>query len=146
MKKSLLFSILLLVVLTGCTNKNSDLSCTYTDSYDVTYKVSYTFKNGVVATIDQTIMTPASMVENPDFFRENYENINQNVNGCDASYIEDNGYYVSNYKCDINVISEEDAHNIFAQSTDDLKQTRKAIIDFHKKEEAGSNGEKTICK
>lgn len=142
--KKILITVLFLLIVTGCTN-NDDLSCTYTDSYDVTYKVNYTFKNGVVATIDQTIITPVSMVENPDYFKSDYENINQNVNGCEASYIEEDGYYVSNYKCDLDIISDEDAQNIFAQSKEYLKQTRKQIVDFHKAEEPGENGEKTIC-
>ena len=55
MKKTVLITLTLLVILTGCTNKNSVLSCSYTDSYDTTYKTNYTFKDGVVSTIEQII-------------------------------------------------------------------------------------------
>lgn len=138
--------LILLIVLTGCTNKNSDLSCTYTDSYNVTYETNYTFKDGVVATINQIIKTPTSMVENPEAFKEDYEDINKNVDGCKASYKEENGFYITDYECDINIISEDNAQRVFSQSKADLKQTRKSIVEFHKSEKVGTNDEKTICK
>lgn len=146
MKKTILIILLLLMVLTGCTNKNSKLSCTYTDSYNVTYKKEYTFKDGIIATINQTILTPKSMVQNPDTYISDYKDVNDNVEGCEASYKEENAYYVSNYKCDINIISDENALRIFAQNKDSLKYTRKEIINFHNSEEPGENGKKTICK
>lgn len=146
MKKTALIALILLVVLTGCTNKNSDLSCTYTDSHDVTYKTNYTFKDGVVATIEQIIKTSTSMVQNPEPFKIDYEDLLQTIEGCEGYYKEENGYYVSNYKCDLNIITDENAIKITGQNKDSLKQTRKEIIDFHNAEEPGENGEKTFCK
>lgn len=147
MKKIVLITLALLVILTGCTNKNSDLSCTYTDSHDVTYKTNYTFKDGVVATIEQIIKTPTSMVQNPELFKNDYENLNKNTDGCEGSYKEENGYYVATYTCDVNIISEEYAQKIFVKSKEDLKKlTRKEIVNFYKAEEPGENGKKTVCK
>ena len=147
MKKSVLILLILLVILTSCTNKNSDLSCSYTDSYDVTYKTNYTFKKGVVSTIEQIIKTPTSMVQNAELFRNDYENLNKNTDGCEGSYKEENGYYVATYTCDVNIISEEYAQKIFVKSKEDLKKlTRKEIVDFYKVEKPGENGKKTVCK
>lgn len=146
MKKYVGILILSIIILTGCTNKNNDLSCTYTDNYNVTYETNYTFKNGVVATINQKISTPISMVQNPDAFKKDYDDINENVDGCEASYKEENGFYITDYKCDITLISNEDAKRVFSQSKEELKQTRKSIIDFHNNEESEKNDKKTICK
>ena len=136
MKKVLLIFVILFIF-TGCTNKNSDLSCTYTDSYNVTYTHGYSFRNGVVAVLIEKRKVPKSELDNLDSLKNTIEGMKNDMPGCEGYFKEDDEFYVIEYTCDLDIMSEEDCKKVFGQSNDSYRVTRKEALEFWNKFEPG---------
>lgn len=123
-----LFSIIGILILTGCGAQNTDLTCTRVFGENDKHVYKYSFEDGKASVIDMTLTIPANNIADATAYENEFNKIN-NITGCTGRFTKnDDGSYTTNQVCNLNEMSDNDIKTVFMTSRDTLEIARKDII------------------
>lgn len=130
-----LITITSILILTGCSAQNTDLTCTRVFGENDKHVFKYSFEDGKAYLFDWTLTTPATGIADATTFEREFNKINE-VPGCTGRFTRnEDGSYTSQQVCSLKEMSDSDIKAVFMNTRKDLENTRKEIIKHYEYDE-----------
>lgn len=133
--KKLSFIFTCILIVTGCSAQNTDLTCSKTFDENDKQIFNYSFQDGKAYLLEWTINIPANDIVDATTYENEFNKINT-VNGCTGRFTKnDDGSHTTNQVCNVNEMSDSDIKDVFMNDRDMLAISRKDIIKSYKQDE-----------